>query len=281
VIPRRLDPRRCDAAGRTDVGAVRQTNQDAFGECAQGELRAFVVADGMGGHAGGETASQMAVETVQAVFAEAHGGVGDRLRTALETANERVYEEQLRNPRVAGMGTTGVAIGFSPEGAFVANVGDSRAYRMRSGSLEQLTRDHSVVAELERRGYITAEQAAVHPRRNEVLRSLGTEARVEVDVDPVEVAPEDVFLLCSDGLSGVVSDAEIAALLVRQPADDAARALVEAALLAGGPDNVTVQIVRAPAHAFAPAPAPALRARAVAIGVGAALLALIGWVLLR
>jgi protein phosphatase len=281
VIPRRLDPSRFDAAGRTDVGAVRQTNQDALGECAAGGLRAFVVADGMGGHAGGETASRITVETLQAVFAEAGGGVGERLRAALETANRRIHEEQLRDPRLSGMGTTGVALGFGPDGAFVANVGDSRAYRMRGGSLQQLTRDHSVVAELERRGYITAAQAAVHPRRNEVLRSLGTEESVEVDIDPVEVAPEDVFLLCSDGLSGVVPDAEIAALLVRQPAEDAARALVEAALAAGGPDNVTVQIVRAPAHAFEPPPAPALRARAVAIAVGAALLALIGWVLLR
>jgi protein phosphatase len=280
VIPRRLDPRRFDAAGLTDVGAVRQTNQDALGECADGPLRAFVVADGMGGHAGGETAARMAVETVQAVFGSAPGGIDARLRAALEAANAAVYEEQLRNPRVAGMGTTGVALGFGPDGAFVANVGDSRAYRMRSGSLVQLTRDHSVVAELERRGYITAEQAAVHPRRNEVLRSLGTEESVDVDVDPVEVAPEDVFLLCSDGLSGVVPDAEIAALLVRQPAGDAARALVEAALAAGGPDNVTVQIVRAPAHAFAPA--PRARARVVAIAAGALLLALaIGWVLLR
>jgi protein phosphatase len=280
VIARRLDPHRFDAAGLTDVGAVRQTNQDALGECADGALRVFVVADGMGGHAGGESASRMAVEAVQAVFGSAPGGLGERLRVALETANQRVYEEQLRNPRLAGMGTTGVALGFGPDGAFVANVGDSRAYRMRSGSLVQLTRDHSVVAELERRGYITAEQAAVHPRRNEVLRSLGTEESVDVDVDPVEVAPEDVFLLCSDGLSGVVPDAEIAALLVRQPAEDAARALVEAALAAGGPDNVTVQIVRAPAHAFAPAPPP--RARAVAIAVGAVVLALaIGWVLLR
>ena len=280
MIPRRLDPRRFDAAGRTDVGGVRQTNPDAFGEYADGSLRVFVVADGMGGHAGGETASRLAVEAVREVFGSAHGGVDARLRAALEAANGRVHQAQLEDPRLAGMGTTGVALGFGPDGAWVANVGDSRAYRMRSGSLEQLTRDHSVVAELVRRGYITAEQAAVHPRRNEVLRSLGTEASVDVDLDPVQVAPEDVFLLCSDGLSGVVSDAEIASLVVRQPAADAARALVEAALLAGGPDNVTVQIVRAPAHAFETAPAP--RTRAAAIVAGAVLLALaIGWVLLR
>jgi len=255
-VSRRVDPRRFEAAGLTHKGVVRESNQDALGESSaqDGELRAFVVADGMGGHAGGETASRLAVEAVQEVFASTEGAVDARLRAALIAANERVHETQLGDSRLSGMGTTGVAFGFGPDAGFVANVGDSRAYRLRSGTLEQLTRDHSVVAELQRRGFITAEQAKVHPRRNEVLRSLGTEATVELDLDEVDIAPEDLFLLCSDGLSGVVPDPEIAALLSRQPAEDAAQALVAAANENGGPDNVTVQIIRANAEAFEDAP---------------------------
>lgn len=245
----RLDPQQLEAAGRTDTGVLRQSNQDALGECAaqDGELRAYVVCDGMGGHAGGEIASQLAVEAVQEVFSGHDGALSERLQAALEAANERVFQTQLRDANLMGMGTTGVVLGFGPAGAWVANVGDSRAYRMRSGRLEQLTRDHSVVGELQRRGFITLEEAKVHPRRNEVLRSLGTEATVEIDVDEVEVAPEDVFLLCSDGLCGVLEDAEIAALLVKQPLEEACRVLIEAANELGGPDNITVQIVRVPA----------------------------------
>ncbi len=248
-MSRRLEPQRFDAAGCTDTGLRRRNNQDAFGECASkdGQLRAFVVADGMGGHAGGEVASRLAVEAIAEVFAAGDGPVPDRLRAALEAANDRIHQTQLRDAKLMHMGTTGVAIGFGPDGAWVANVGDSRAYRLRRDRLEQLTRDHSVVAELQRRGLITAAEALVHPRRNEVLRSLGIEATVAIDVDEVDVAPEDLFLLCSDGLWGVVEDAEIASLLARQPLEEASRTLVDAAIELGGPDNITVQIVRAPA----------------------------------
>ncbi len=251
-MSRRLDPRRFESAGLTHKGIVRETNQDALGEGSGGDgrLRAYVVADGMGGHAGGETASRLAVEAVEEVFGSSEGRVDERLLAALQAANERVFETQLDDSRLSGMGTTGVALGFGPEGAFVANVGDSRAYRLRSGTLEQLTHDHSVVAELQRRGFITEEQAKVHPRRNEVLRSLGTEAHVDIDLEEVEVLPDDLYLLCSDGLSGAVPEAEIAALLERQPVEDAAQALVDAANGHGGPDNVTVQIVRVSAEAF-------------------------------
>ena len=247
-MSRRLDPRRFDVAGRTDTGLRRRNNQDALGECASedGQLRAFVVADGMGGHAGGEVASRLAVEAIVEVFVASNEPIPDRLRAALEAANDRIHQTQLRDSKLMGMGTTGVAIGFGPDGAWVANVGDSRAYRLRGGRLEQLTRDHSVVGELQQRGLITAEEALAHPRRNEVLRSLGIEPTVEIDVDEVDVAPEDLFLLCSDGLWGVVDDAEIASLLARQPLAEASRTLIEAANERGGPDNITVQIVHAP-----------------------------------
>ena len=143
------------------------------------------------------------------------------------------------------MGTTGVALLLEPDGrAWVANVGDSRAYRLRDGRLEQLTLDHSLVAELVRRGMLTAEEAQVHPRRNEVLRSLGVEAEVSVDVTAVDVQAGDQYLLCSDGLSGVVDDQEIAAVLIAEAPADAVRRLVDAANERGGPDNVTVLIAR-------------------------------------
>jgi protein phosphatase len=249
-VSRRLDPARFEAVGYTHIGVLRQSNQDALCECTakDGSARAFVVADGMGGHAGGETASRLAVETIQQMFAGSSGPIEARLRSAIEAANERIDRAQLSDSQLSGMGTTGVVLGLTPEGAYVANVGDSRAYRLRGGCLQQLSLDHSVVAELERRGFITAEQALVHPRRNEVLRSLGTEAGVEIDLDPVDVAPEDIFLLCSDGLSGVVGDADIALLLAREPLEEAGRALIDAANQRGGPDNITVQLVKAPSE---------------------------------
>jgi serine/threonine protein phosphatase PrpC len=169
------------------------------------------------------------------------------LRVAVEAANRVVHDEAQLNEQLAGMGTTGVAALFTADGvAFVANVGDSRAYRMRDGALEQITLDHSMVAELQRRGMITEEEALVHPRRNEVLRSLGVEPDVQVDLHQLELAPGDLFLLCSDGLSGVVRDVEIAEVMHREAPAQAVRTLVDFANGRGGPDNVTVQIARIP-----------------------------------
>ena len=237
-------PLRIEAASRTDVGLVRERNEDAYGELSFDGGRLFVVADGMGGHAGGETASRLAVEAVQEVFERASGESGRRLHEAMEAANLRVHEASHRDPSLAGMGTTGVALVIDADAAWVANVGDSRVYRLRDSELVQLTRDHSVVAEMVRRGVLTADQALIHPRRNEVLRSLGTSPDVEVDVDRVDVAAGDVFVLCSDGLSGVVDDAAIAAFLDDASPSEASLELVEAAIGQGAPDNVTVQVVK-------------------------------------
>jgi len=178
------------------------------------------------------------------------------------------------------MGTTGVAALFSADGAaFVANVGDSRAYRLRDGAFEQITLDHSLVAELQRRGIITAEEAFVHPRRNEVLRSLGVEPDVIVDLHELDLKPGDLFLLCSDGLSGVVRDEEIAEIVHREAPAQAVRTLVEFANRRGGPDNVTVQIARIPGAATPEAPPRSGRAIAL-IGFAAALAAIAIWALL-
>jgi protein phosphatase len=251
-----IDMRGIETACLSDVGRQRSNNQDHYGSLvADSGARLLIVADGMGGHAGGATASHVAVEAIERVFETSEDEPELMLRSALEAANQAVHRRAHEDARLAGMGTTGVALLLEPDGrAWVANVGDSRAYRLREGRLEQLTLDHSLVAELVRRGMLTAEEAQVHPRRNEVLRSLGVEAEVSVDVTAVDVQAGDQYLLCSDGLSGVVDDQEIAAVLIAEAPADAVRRLVDAANERGGPDNVTVQIARIPDAAVAAAP---------------------------
>jgi protein phosphatase len=244
----RLDPERIEIVSITDVGRQRSSNQDSCGEgrSASG-ARWMMVADGMGGHAGGETASRVAVETVSAAIADGAEASPSALRGALEQANRNIHEQSRRDAALAGMGTTGVAMLLCADGVgWIANVGDSRGYRLRNGSLEQITTDHSLVAELERRGVISAEEARVHPRRNEVLRSLGVEPEVKVDLHEVDLRPGDLYLLCSDGLSGVLRDAEIAEVFAREPAERALRVLVDRVNERGGPDNVTVQVAHVP-----------------------------------
>ena len=282
----RFDPEHLEVASLCDIGRQRTSNQDACGEVRSAAgARLLVVADGMGGHAGGETASRLAVETICAAIAGSRQAPGEALRAAFEAANRAVHAAAQRDARLAGMGTTGVALCFSPDGAaYVANVGDSRAYRLRAGRLEQISSDHSLVAELQRRGLLTAEEALVHPRRNEVLRSLGVEPDVQVDLHELACAAGDVFLLCSDGLSGRSRDAEIAELLARDVAVEAARGLVELANRRGGPDNVTVQVARIPAPeressaASGGGPAPRqLPVWLLACAMAASLLALALW----
>jgi protein phosphatase len=230
----------------TDVGRQRSSNQDCCGMAvAPGDgARLWIVADGMGGHAGGEIASRVAVDAAIATFSAGGDDLAERLRAAIVAANRAVLTAAQQNRALTGMGTTAVALAVAGESLCIANVGDSRAYRVRRNRIEQLTQDHSVVAELVRRGHLSEDEAMLHPRRHEVLRSLGFEWDLDVDVDPAEAAAGDTFLLCSDGLSGVVDDAEIAALCAKRRPSEAARALVDAANARGGPDNITVQVVR-------------------------------------
>jgi serine/threonine protein phosphatase PrpC len=253
-------------ASRSHVGRVRVVNEDSCGSYRSADgSRLLVVADGMGGHRGGATASREALAAIAADFlADANGeraadlperaapgaaDPGERLRRAIESANERVHSMSEEDPGLAGMGTTVVAFLLDAPGrGTVAHVGDSRAYRLRGGRLEALTTDHSVVAEMLRRGVLTAEEAAYHPRRNEILRSVGVLPEVDVEVGAVELAVGDWILLCSDGLCGVVSDAEIEEVLVAAASDPnaletAADDLVALANDCGGPDNVTVQLL--------------------------------------
>ena len=189
-------------ASLTDVGRVRSVNEDSCDSFLRPDgTRLLVVADGMGGHRGGAVASREALATIASTFTEnSTVDPASLLVRAIERANERVFSLARQDPELAGMGTTVVAFLLDAEGrGAVAHVGDSRAYRLRGGRLEALTSDHSVVAEMLQRGVLTAEEAAFHPRRNEILRSVGVLPDVEVDLAAVDVAPDDWFLLCSDG----------------------------------------------------------------------------------
>ncbi|MEE2674377.1 MAG: Stp1/IreP family PP2C-type Ser/Thr phosphatase [Myxococcota bacterium] len=233
----------------SDIGKVRAVNQDYFGEFEdpQTRRRMLIIADGMGGHLGGEVASKLAVETVAAIFEAGGDDGGDLLRDALETANARVYQAAQADAGLAGMGTTGVCLLFEAGGrGWLGHVGDSRAYRLRAGQLDQITEDHSFVGALIRDGRITEDEAKLHPRRNEILRAIGTDDQVEVQLSPLELQPGDKYLLCSDGLSGLIAAADIADVLGRMQPQDAVRALVEMANQEGGNDNITAQVVMIP-----------------------------------
>jgi serine/threonine protein phosphatase PrpC len=228
-------------AGTTNVGRVRSNNEDNY--LVQPGL--WVVADGMGGHRGGEIASELACETMAEGFDEQTvGGLLD----AIDAANTAVHEAGANDPELAGMGTTVVALTLvdqeGEELVAIANVGDSRAYRFTGSELEQLTEDHSLVAEMVREGSISAEEAATHPQRNIVTRVLGVYEEVPVDVFTVTPRHGDRYLLCSDGLFNEVPEDRIAAVL-RRLADpgEAADELVRLSLEGGGRDNVTVVVV--------------------------------------
>jgi PPM family protein phosphatase len=230
-------------AGATNVGQVRSNNEDRY--LARDETGLWVVADGMGGHRGGEIASQIACEEIAQRF-EDH--TIDGLVDAIEAANTAVFQVGSDDPDLAGMGTTVVALAVVDQGnqgvLAVANVGDSRVYRLTGGELEQLTEDHSLVADMVREGSISPEEAASHPQRNILTRVLGVYEDVPVDVITVTPQPGDRFLLCSDGLFNEVPEDHIASLLRRlsDPAE-AADELVRLAVEAGGRDNVTVVLV--------------------------------------
>ena len=205
----------------------------------------------MGGHQGGATASQSAVKVIGEAFSRDAVDPPRSLTAAISEANARILEMAGESAELRGMGTTVVCLLLPADGtAWVAHVGDSRAYRFRDGNLQAMTEDHSVVATMLRQGFITAEEAEVHPRRNEILRSVGVVREVEVEVHPVDVEPGDLFMLCSDGLCGLVTDSEIEAVLRETAEPDAiARRLVDFANERGGTDNVTVQTVKLPSEA--------------------------------
>jgi protein phosphatase len=242
------------AAGLSDIGRCRQTNQDQF--LLDRALGIYAIADGMGGHAAGEVASRMAVDVLRASVQErldaqvapwTPAEAAELLRTALNEGNRRICESMLSRAEWRGMGTTMVALLVVGDRAIVGHVGDSRAYLLRDGRLRQLTSDHSWVNEQVKLGLLTREQAQRHPMRNIVTRALGNQSRVEVDVSEEVLRPGDLLALCSDGLNGMLSDDEIREALVSHGASPhaACRALVDRANARGGEDNVTVIVVAA------------------------------------
>jgi PPM family protein phosphatase len=236
----------------SDVGIRRSHNQDAHAVVLaksadqwRDEGHVFVVADGMGGHAVGEKASQKAAGDIPLTFLKyAPEGVAAALRRAFIETNASIHAIGQKNKEFQGMGTTSSALVIRPEGAWIAHVGDSRVYRIRDDKIDQLTFDHSYVWEMARRQKITPEEVQ-GIKSNVIVRSLGPDALVQVDVEgphPLEVG--DVFVLCSDGLSGPVSDSEIGAVASLLPPEEACEFLVQLANLRGGPDNITVLVVR-------------------------------------
>jgi protein phosphatase len=229
-----------EQVGRTDVGRQRSANEDDF----VAEAPFFAVADGMGGAKAGEVASAMATETFEGERDSDEPAEAQLVRI-LRTANKRIYDLAVSDESHRGMGTTLTAAKVVGDEVSLGHVGDSRAYRMRDGELEQLTKDHSLVAELERSGQITAEAAEHHPQRSIITRALGPEPDVEVDTYTLTGREGDLFLLCSDGLTSMISDSEVGSILrSAESLDAAAEELVRAANQSGGKDNITVVLFR-------------------------------------
>jgi protein phosphatase len=223
-------------ASISDTGRKRRRNEDAF--VVRPPL--FAVADGMGGARAGEIASRLATEALR--DEESASGGKDRLATLIQAANQRVYERSSADSEAFGMGTTITVALVENELVSIGHVGDSRAYLVREGQLEQLTEDHSLVAELLRSGKLSPEEAETHPQRSVITRALGTDPDVDADTFTVEARPRDVFFLCSDGLTSMVADEEILRTIEanRGDLDRAARELVRLANDGGGEDNITV-----------------------------------------
>src|SRR6201993_1369705 len=244
------------AAGSTDIGLVRKNNEDNYGYDLQHGI--FVVCDGMGGQQAGETASKIAVDTVLDYFrrsrdiAPVNGasfeGVSPRavaLGTAIQLANQAIHESGASNLHHAGMGSTIVAVAVEGNLFSIANLGDSRIYLIRKNKVRQLTSDHSLVMEQVRRGLMTLEEAGRSKMQNVIVRALGTDDTVEPDLADHEFSPEDVLLLCSDGLSRYVKEDKIAEAANQDSLDKACSDLIEAAKAGGSDDNITCLLIRA------------------------------------
>lgn len=247
-----------EVAGNTHVGMKRNHNEDNF--LMLPDERLFCVADGMGGHSSGEIASKIAVDELAEFFRltskdqdatwpfkmdKARNYDENRLATGIKLANMRIYEKASAEARYKGMGTTIVSIHFAPTAVYVAHVGDSRVYFFRAGTLRQVTEDHSLLNDYLKAKKLTPEEIEAFPHKNVIVRALGMKGTVQVDVGRVEPQEGDVFLLCSDGLSGMVTDAEMQQILNQNAELEAAcQQLIDQANAAGGTDNVTCILAR-------------------------------------
>lgn len=247
------------SAGRTHVGMKRTHNEDSLRLFREENL--FIVADGMGGHASGEVASQMSVETLAEFFRataeddeitwpykmeKGRKYEENRVVTGIKLSNRRIHEAASRDAKLKGMGTTIVVTFFVNETCYIGHVGDSRVYRFRDGKLAQLTEDHSLLNDYIKMRQLTPEEIEAFPHKNVIVRALGMKETVQVDVMAEGPAPGDVYLLCSDGLSGMITDPQMEEILARDgdDLDLKCEQLIEAANAHGGTDNITVILVR-------------------------------------
>ena len=231
------------AALRTDIGRVRKQNEDAA--WLDEKRGIYVVADGMGGHLAGEVASAMAIDAVKRMAQENEMASISLLRNAVVAAHEAISARALENQNCSGMGTTISAMWRGGHYMYIAHVGDSRVYRLRKGRLEQITQDHSLVEELVRAKIISREEARNHPRRNIITRALGTPGENAPDLLAADMEAGDLWLLCTDGLTGMVDDEQIERVLSgSESLDKMADTLLQMALAAGGRDNVTLILCR-------------------------------------
>lgn len=246
-------------AGDTDVGEKRDHNEDTL--CLAPEQNLYMVADGMGGHASGEVASQMAVDTIKEFFEETAedeeltwpyrmdddlGYEENRLRAGIKLANLRIHEQASQNSEQRGMGTTIVSVLFSGETTYLGHVGDSRIYRFRDDELEQVTRDHSLLNDYIEMKDLSEEEIEEFPHKNVIVRALGMKETVEVDINTELPEHGDTYLLCSDGLNAMISDEKIENIMVDHQDDleTCCDRLIDAANDGGGEDNVTVTLVK-------------------------------------
>lgn len=227
-----------EVGSATDIGRVRERNEDSV----LVDPPLYVVADGMGGHRGGQVASQVALETMEELATEGPGSLADHVHRA----NRAVWDRSVEDERLSGMGTTLTAARIDGASALIAHVGDSRAYLLRDGMLRQLTTDHTLVDRMVKSGEITEAEAEVHPHKNVLTRALGTDEQVEVDEDSIALVDGDRLLICSDGLTGMVTEDQIQAILENSDhPQQAADRLVKAANRAGGIDNISVVVLDA------------------------------------
>ncbi|GCF06943.1 Stp1/IreP family PP2C-type Ser/Thr phosphatase [Dictyobacter arantiisoli] len=248
----RTRPLALTVAQRTDVGRKRQHNEDSVAyiipkdqQLLENKGALFIVADGMGGHAAGEVASEIAVDTVCTLYyQDADTDIPTSLRRAIQYANATIYQRATENTEHSGMGTTCVVAVLRGKTAYVANVGDSRAYMVRKGHVRQISQDHSWVAEQVRMGQMSEEEAQSHSMRNIITRSLGPFPEVEVDIFVEPVEEGDAFVLCSDGLCGMLNDNEITSIVEQFGPQESVYRLVEYANAQGGIDNITAIVAR-------------------------------------
>ncbi len=231
------------ALGRTDTGKVRPSNQDALLK-TEGPFAVYAVADGMGGHRGGNIASAMAVDCLSEI--DTHKAPDESaLRAAFNRANRLIWERQRGDISLSGMGTTLTALWEGDDHVLLGHVGDSRAYLFREGALSQVSADHSLVGELLRSGVLSAEDARTYPYRNIVTRAVGTDEKLESDIIKTEKKPGDRWLLCSDGLTEY-ADSEAIASAMSLPLPEAAEQMMALALSSGGRDNITMLLLEVP-----------------------------------